>query len=363
MVEEKKNILVCIPEVTHRELAAYELEGLMHLGFNIKTTLYGGLSGKNYLLRIFIIFKNAFSIVKIVRKEKIDLVYINTAFNFYGLLRDFISLFIMRSVSSKIFLKTHGSDAPLLKTSNIILIYMIRKYSQWADGFGVLSTDEYLNFINAGFNPQKVFVIKNIVNPSVYLKNSIFHEKYSINDCAILLFVARLIPQKGLLETIKAAIILKKKSFNFRLIVLGDGPDKIIAEKMVDEANISSSVYFAGFLPEEQTKEFYANSDLLVFPTYHEEGFPMAVFQSVAAGLPIITTKIRASADYLKEPDNCLWVEPRNPEMLAERIEYLLKNPDVSFQMSGNNKKLSNLFTQEVVCKELELDFDTIMKK
>jgi glycosyltransferase involved in cell wall biosynthesis len=240
---------------------------------------------------------------------------------------------------------------------------MLRKYSQWADGFGVLSSDEYINFVNAGFSPNKVFIIKNIVNPSVYIKNSIFHNKYSTNNCAILLFVARLIPQKGLLETIKAAIILKGKSYDFKLIVLGDGPDKIIAEKMVDVANISSSVFFAGFLPEEQTKEFYANSDVLVFPTYHEEGFPMAVFQSVAAGLPIITTKTRASADYLKEPDNCLWVQPKNPEMLAEKIAYLLDNPNVSFQMSENNKKLSNLFTQEVVCKELELDFETILKE
>lgn len=88
----------------------------------------------------------------------------------------------------------------------------------------------------------------------------------------------------------------------------------------------------------------------------------MAVFQSVAAGLPIITTKIRASADYLKEPDNCLWVEPKNPEMLAQKIAYLLENPDISRQMSDNNKQLSKLFTQEIICKELELIFRTILK-
>ena len=47
----------------------------------------------------------------------------------------------------------------------------------------------------------------------------------------------------------------------------------------------------------------------------------MVIFNAAAAGLPIITTRIRAAADYLKEPDNCLWVEPRSPDLLAGKID------------------------------------------
>jgi glycosyltransferase involved in cell wall biosynthesis len=91
---------------------------------------------------------------------------------------------------------------------------------------------------------------------------------------------------------------------------------------------------------------------MLVFPTYHYEGFPMVIFNSVAAGVPIITTRIRAAADYLREPDNCLWVEPKNPAMLAEKIIYLLTHAEVRATMKRNNEKLAQAFTAEVVTRE-----------
>ena len=113
-------ILIGVPEISHREIATYEVDGLKKLGFNVKTTLYGSVKGRKSILRLLIIFKNAISIIKIVRKGNIDLVYINTAFNKQGLIRDFLSLLILRLINPKIVLKYHGSDGPLLQSKNII---------------------------------------------------------------------------------------------------------------------------------------------------------------------------------------------------------------------------------------------------
>lgn len=356
------NILISVPEITHRQIATYELEGLKKLGYNVSTTLYGGVEGQNIVSRLYIIFKNAFSIIKKARKDKIDLVYLNSSFDIYGLIRDFITLMIIRFIRSKIVLKIHGSDANLLMSSNMVYRFMMKKVADWADGFGALSSEEYRNFVNAGFSKDKVFVVKNIINPDVYLKNSEFRLKFCPVDIPIILFVARLIPAKGLLDTLLATNTLKENGYVFKLIVIGDGPEKLKAERIVEEYNLSSFVYFTGFLPEEQLKPFYANGDLMVLPTYHQEGFPMTIFQSVAAGVPIITTKIRAAADYLTEPDNCLWVESKNPAMLAEKIAYILDNSAVSRKMSENNKVISKLFTKDVVCKELDTIFNKILK-
>lgn len=78
----------------------------------------------------------------------------------------------------------------------------------------------------------------------------------------------------------------------------------------------------------------------------------MTVFQSAAAGLGIITTKARASADHLREPDHCLWVEPRNPKMLSEKILFLINHPEVLGQMSRNNRELAMSFSTEKVTDE-----------
>jgi glycosyltransferase involved in cell wall biosynthesis len=331
------------------------VQGLERLDVNVYQTLYGSRTNiKTLKSRIFSVIESIILMRKILLKNEIDIIHLNSAFDSNSLLRDFTTLFFLRSFKAKKFIKFHGSEADFLETKNKTYRFMITKMLSWTDGFGLLSTEEKLNFIKADFPPEKLFVVKNIVKPQVYEKSSKFHDSYGCANIPILLFVARLIPSKGLLDTLQAALILKAQGHIFKLIILGDGPEKARAERFVTESNITSIVSFTGYIPEEETKSFYANCDILVFPTYHSEGFPMVIFQSVAAGLSILTTKIRAAADYLKEPDNCLWVQPKNPKMLAEKISYLLKNRVVCEQMSKNNIILSKVFTEDIVIKEFK---------
>jgi glycosyltransferase involved in cell wall biosynthesis len=329
------------------------VQGLEKLNINVIQTLYGSRTNvKTMGSRVSSVIESIISLRKILSKNDVDIIHLNSAFDLNSLLRDFTTLFFLRPFKAKKYIKFHGSEADLLQTKNWLYKLMIKKMSQWADGFGLLSSEEKNNFIRANFPPKKLFVVKNIIKPNVYLKNPQFRNKYSSEGVPILLFIARLIPSKGLIDTLQAAILLRKSGYIFKLIVLGDGPDKVRAEKIVGESDMTSMVFFEGYITEESTKPFYANCDLLIFPTYHFEGFSMVLFQSVAAGLSIITTKIRAAADYLKEPDNCLWVEPKNPEMLADKIAFILKNQELSGQMSNNNKALSKIFTEDIVCQE-----------
>ena len=98
------------------------------------------------------------------------------------------------------------------------------------------------------------------------------------------------------------------------MLCLGDGEAREAAEAQAARLKLNDRVRFFGYVPETQTPEFYAGSTMLLFPTYHYEGFPMVIFKSIAAGLPVITTRIRAAADYLNEPDNCLWVAPQSAD-------------------------------------------------
>jgi glycosyltransferase involved in cell wall biosynthesis len=111
-------------------------------------------------------------------------------------------------------------------------------------------------------------------------------------------------------------------------------------------------VRFFGYVTEEEAAKFYANSSMLVFPTYHYEGFPMVIFNAAAAGLPIITTRIRAAADYLSEPENCLWVEPRSPGQVADAIHTLVIGEDERKQISANNRLLAARFSAEIVTRK-----------
>jgi glycosyltransferase involved in cell wall biosynthesis len=138
----------------------------------------------------------------------------------------------------------------------------------------------------------------------------------------------------------------------FKLHCVGDGPLRDEAEALAAELRLGERVEFTGHITEEEALQYYLGSAILVLPTYFQEGFPMTILQAVAAGLPIITTKIRAAADYLQDPANCLWVEPRNSVMLAERIGRLLGTPDLQMSMKENNLSLANEFAVEIVAGE-----------
>jgi glycosyltransferase involved in cell wall biosynthesis len=171
-------------------------------------------------------------------------------------------------------------------------------------------------------------------------------------DRPLLLFIGRFISAKGLLDVIMACGLLRDAGQNFLLLCVGDGPQRAEAEALAEKLQLQPWVRFFGYIPEQETRQFYANSDLLLFPTYHIEGFPMVIFNAAANGMPIITTRIRAAADYLSEPENCFWVDPKNPEMLARQIQQLIENPELRSGMASQNRKLAEQFTAEVVTPE-----------
>jgi len=381
-------------------------EGLRALGALVteETYVYGERLGRTTLRqRVARVLRTARSLRRRLRREQFDIVHLNTSFDRMALLRDAATVRLLRPTRAKIFLKFHGSDAALFETRNPALRALVRFVLAGADGIGLLSSEERENFTRAGIDGRKLFVVKNVVAgadavppPDAATRAQDDEDKVSqpraatraqsdadtvsspdadavsqpdtdalsqpgaasgAQACAgeetpVLLFVARFIPAKGLADVLAACAILRDEGRAFELHCLGDGEARAAWEAEAARLGLQPRVRFHGYVPEAETAKFYAGSTMLVFPTYHYEGFPMVIFKSIAAGLPVITTRIRAAADYLSEPDNCLWTEPRNPRMLADRIAHLLDRPDARARMRRRNLELARQFTASSVAPE-----------
>ncbi len=361
-------ILIGIPEKgSHGGPAACEppfTDELRRLGHEVVEEIYA-FAGMNMSIagRIRRVIGTARRFRELVRAGNFDLVHINTAADTKALLRD---VAIVRGISGKgpkIFLKFHGSDGRLLETKNPVLAALQRRLFSQVDGIGVLSTEEEANFLRAGLSAKKVFVVKNAVEKNSQTASAEFLHRWNLtDDRPLLLFIGRFIKTKGLLDVIAACGLLRDAGHKFSLLLLGDGPANMEAKDLVKRLNLQDHVRFFGYIPEAETVEFYSNSTILLFPTYHTEGFPMVIFNAAAAGLPIITTRIRAAADYLKEPENCLWVEPRSPDLLAGRITELLRNAELRSSMAENNETLAAQFSAEIVTTEYVEAYRKIVK-
>ena len=315
--------------------------------------VYGDkLSGTSSAQRVKRVLAAAFRLKRKLQSGNYDLLHLNSSFDSRAVLRDVATLAVIGR-RTKVFIKFHGSDADLLQVQNPFMKRLVERLLTRVDGIGLLSTEEKQNFVKAGWPEHKLFVVKNVVERSFPPRDETFKRRHNVSDeTPTLLFIGRLIPAKGLLDVIAACAILRDRKIAFTLFCVGDGPVRADAEAEIRRHGLEDRVRFTGLVPEEATAEFYANCSLLVFPTYHYEGFPMTVFYAAAAGMPIVTTRTRGAADYLHEPENCLWVEPRSPAMLTEKLAELLSNPAARSRMGQSNQQLVHKFNAETVARD-----------
>ncbi len=364
----KPKILISMPTQAHVEIALDELTGLQDLGYTCNKFPFAAKEGfSSGISRFWVIIKNAFNLIKVSNRFKPDIIYLNSRVEFKAGIRDAITIFLVKNFyfdKVLFIIKSHGSDLDILKNKNhlihkIIFPYLKKSVSAWL----FLSTEEQMevNRINY-FSPEKVFVTRNIVRTNQFKIDPNFRKKLNIPlDHKILLFVGRVIIEKGILEVLNAFVKLNINE-KATLIVVGDGSALQTAKERIGQLKVSNDVIFTGFIPEQEVVDYYANSDILVFPTFFPEGFPMALFNSVAAGLSIITTPTRAATDFLTEPNNCLWVQPKNADSVHKALITLLNSENLMQNMRVNNILKGTLFGQAKVAEELSIIVDKVFK-
>ena len=352
-----KKILVGVPPRHHVILSYDEINGLTDLGYICKSVLYGRNNDNiGKLNKLLGVLARAFNIIKVLYAFKPDVLYLNSRFEPAGSTRDFITVLLVRSLyftKLKIVIKTHGSEpVMLLQNRSFYYKHMVVPFlARHVDAWFFLSREEKETVRQ--YNPklaEKVYITSNIVDSARSISSLSFKNRYALpGDKFKVLFVGRIVREKGVFNLLQSIPLLSCKD-DCMFIFVGDGPDMDELKQEAERLQLTAYTRFTGFIPDSECDHFYANADMLAFPTYCNEGFPMALFKSVAVGLPVITTRIRAAADHLQAPDNVLWIEKQSPESIANAIATLYKNHGLRTAMSQNNRQKGQKFSRERVC-------------
>ena len=285
-----QRILVGVPPKNHVLLSQDEIEGFKDLGYHCRQVLYGrndATAGK--VNKLFGVIAKAFNIVKELYIFKPHILYLNSRFEPVGTTRDFITvliikLFYLRKV--KIVIKTHGSDVSILQSDSFfyqkMVIPFLRKH---VDAWFFLSSEE--KELVRQYDERlanKIFITANIVDPGRSVASLAFRERYALEEQKFkVLFVGRIVREKGVFSLLESIPMLSCKN-DCLFIFVGDGPHLEALKARAEQLGITKYARFPGFIPDHECDHFYANADMLAFPTYFNEGFPMALFKSVAAG-------------------------------------------------------------------------------
>lgn len=132
---------------------------------------------------------------------------------------------------------------------------------------------------------------------------------------------------KGHHDLVEAAKALRLAHPNAKFVLIGDGEERPRIETHAREAQVSNMFLFLG--RRKDVPGLLASCDLSVLAS-HAEGFPNAVLESMAAGLPVIATSVGGVPEVIEDGVNGILVPARAPAMLAEAIHGLLSRPSLA---------------------------------
>ena len=145
-----------------------------------------------------------------------------------------------------------------------------------------------------------------------------------------ILSVGRIVHQKGLDLGLRALAGLKDLDWHWR--IAGDGPQMGPLQSLSQELGLAERVTFLGWQSRDELSRWYHSSTLFLFPSRHE-GMPNAVLEAMAAGLPVIASRIAGNEELVIDGLTGRLVQPEAVEPLRECLRSLLAEPDLQERM------------------------------
>jgi len=187
----------------------------------------------------------------------------------------------------------------------------------------------------------RAFVLSNGVELSKFNPN-LNHEQFDLQfdlKGKKILYVGRLMEEKGLDVLIRAYSIVNAKVSNTCLIIVGKGHIRRNLEELTKRLGLKN-VIFTGFVSDSLLRQAYASSSLFVLPSYAEIQ-PLVLLEALAMGLPAIGTNVGGIPDLVVEGRNGYLLEPGDHAGLAERIITLLNDDKLRKQFSLNSLQIA----------------------
>lgn len=205
-------------------------------------------------------------------------------------------------------------------------------------------------------NPDHIQVIYNGVDPSRFSGQSdgFLRKTLSIHENAVILgFVGQLDERKGVESLIRAFCRVALKNNSVHLMLVGEGPLKTRLEKI--SGKFRNRVHFTGF--RNDIENFMKTIDVLVLPSLWE-GFGIVLIEAMAAGKPVITTKISNMPEIVSHLKDGLLVPPSDDSALADAMMLLIKNQAMRKKMGiRGRQKVMRQFTLKRMADETEAYF------
>ncbi|BAI60216.1 putative glycosyltransferase [Methanocella paludicola SANAE] len=231
----------------------------------------------------------------------------------------------------------------------------------------IIAVSEWVKYDIARYriDERKIVPVHNGINVGSFRPTAATNvrKQYGI-DGPMLLFVGRMITQKGVPYLIDAMPLVLEKHPDTKLLLVGRGNALESLKKKVGAMGLEKSVIFSGYMTEDMLKETYGTCDMFVLPSVWEV-LPIAILEAMSSSKPVVCTNAGGNAELVKDGYNGYVVPMRSPEALADRINDLLDDPEKMKSMgcAGRRRAEDEFDWKLIASKTKHVYEDLLMEK
>lgn len=168
----------------------------------------------------------------------------------------------------------------------------------------------------------------------------------------IITHIAEFNENKRQIDIVRACEVLKEKTEDFLILLVGTGEETETIKKMVRESNLEKYIRCLGFRTD--IVEILSITDIGLLVSIRE-GLPRSLMEMMAMKIPVIATDIRGNRDLIEDGKNGYLVPIKDPGELADKCQLLLSNDSLAKQLGEEGRvKIENDFSLEKVLIQME---------
>ncbi|HSB57688.1 MAG TPA: glycosyltransferase family 4 protein [Nitrosopumilaceae archaeon] len=175
-------------------------------------------------------------------------------------------------------------------------------------------------------------------------------------------YVGRLVFYKNLEVVIKAIKIVRKTDPMVRLVVIGGGPNKRSLENLTKNLGLESNVKFIGYVTSDEKMCSIADSIAMVFPSLCE-GFGLVILEAFSQNKPVLVSNIRPMSDIISHGQTGYVLDPHDENLWAEYLLKILTDSREAKIMGQNGHRLLGKFSEESLYKQIIEMYEEVLTK
>ncbi len=207
---------------------------------------------------------------------------------------------------------------------------------------------------------EKINVIPNGININMFNgveKDYDFRRKYALDNEKIILFMGRLVYEKGVQHLISAMPKILAGYHDAKLVIAGKGGMLDELRAQVNSLGISNKVYFTGYMDSKQVCKMYKCADVSVFPSTYEP-FGIVALEAMLSGTPVVVSDIGGLNEIVEHGVDGMKSYAGNPNSLADSILALLYNPQLADSVVKKAKaKVKNEFNWAKIAQDTHFTY------